>query len=60
MVTPAMKEEWKCTTIDSGRLCAITTGIRQMLMLFADNLDTEEQLQHTKMPTMDGEAVQFY
>ena len=60
MVAPAMKEEWKCTTIDGGRLCVITSGISTKPMLCADNLDTEEQLQRTKMLTLDGELVLFY
>ena len=60
MAAPAMKEEWKCTTMESGTLCVITTGILMMLMLCADNLDTEEQLQHTKMLTLVGEMVLFY
>ena len=46
VVAPAMKEEWKCTTIDGGRLYAMIHGISMTLMLCADNLDTEEQLQH--------------
>ena len=60
MVAPAMKEEWKCTTIDSGRQFVMITGILTMLMLCADNLDTEEQLEHIKVLILDRELVLFY
>ena len=60
MVNPAMKEEWKCTTTDGGRLCVMITGILLMPMLCADNLDTEEQLQHIKVLTLDRDLVLFY
>ena len=60
VVAPAMKEEWKCTTIDGGRLYAMIHGISMTLMLCADNLDTEEQLQHIKVLTLDRELVLFY
>ena len=60
MVAPAMKEEWKCTTIDGGRLYAMISGILLMLMLCADNLDTEEQLEHMKVLALDRELVLFY
>ena len=56
----ATKEEWKCTTIDGGRLCVMIPGILLMLMLCADNLVTEEQLQHIKVLTLDRELVLFY
>ena len=60
MVAPAIKEEWKCTTIDGGRLCAMIPGILTMLMLCADNLDMEEQLQLINVLTLDRELVLFY
>ena len=60
MVTQAMKEEWKCTTIDGGRQFVMITGILLMPMLCADNLDTEEQLQHIEVLTLDRELVPFY
>ena len=60
MVAQAMKEEWKCTTIDGGRLCAMIPGTSLMLMLCVDNLDIQEQLQHIKVLTLDREPVLFY
>jgi hypothetical protein len=44
VVAAATKEEWKCTTMDGGRLCVTMTGISMMHMLYVGSLDIKELL----------------
>ena len=60
MVAPAMKEEWKCTTMDGGRQFVMISGVLLMHMLCAVNLDTMEQLQLISVLILDRELVLFY
>ena len=36
MVLAPMKDEWKCSLVESGELCVMTSLLFKMLMLFAD------------------------
>ena len=42
MVTPAAPTHvvvWRSTTVDSGKLCVVTPGLQQVLVLLVVNLD---------------------
>ena len=48
-----LKVVWKCAETTCGAPCVMISGIHQMLMLFADSLDTEIQVNNDCGPYVE-------
>jgi hypothetical protein len=59
VVAAATKEEWKCTTMDGGRLCVTMTGISMMHMLYVGSLDIKELLKLVEVLTLARDQDPF-